>query len=68
MPRRTTSIGCTSYGANISGMKMLAEDDLEDDSLDPHDIPTRDLNRQVRRLAAAVLVQAVFTGQLTGNF
>jgi hypothetical protein len=41
---------------------MLAEDDLEDDSLDPPNISTRDLNRQVRKLAAAVLVQAVKQG------
>jgi hypothetical protein len=39
-------------------------DDLEDDSLDPPDIPTRDLNRQVRKLAAAVLVQAVIDSKL----
>jgi hypothetical protein len=45
-------------------MKKLADDDLEDDSLDPPDIPTRDLNRQVRRLAEAVLVRAVLDSRL----
>ena len=37
----------------------IADDDLEDDSSDPHDIPTADLSRPVRKLAAAVLLQAV---------
>jgi hypothetical protein len=54
---------CTSYSATIPGMNVLA-DDLEDDSLDPRDIPTRDLTRPVRRLAAAVLVQAVLDSRL----
>ena len=42
----------------------IADDDLEDDSIDPRDIPARDLNRQIRRLAAAVLVQAVLDPRL----
>jgi hypothetical protein len=45
-------------------MKMPAADDLEDYNLDPPDIPTRDLNRQVRRLAEAVLVRAVLDSGL----
>jgi hypothetical protein len=48
-------------------MKKPADDDLEDDSPDPTDIPTRDLNRQVRRLAAAVLVQAVLDSRLQAD-
>jgi hypothetical protein len=58
------SVGCTSSGATIPGMKKLADDDLEDDGPDPTDIPTRDLNRQVRRLAEAVLLRAVLDSRL----
>jgi hypothetical protein len=45
----------------------LAEDDLDDDSPEPTNIPARDLNRQVRRLAAAVLVQAVLDSRLQAD-
>jgi hypothetical protein len=55
---------CTSSGATIPGMRKLAEEDLEDDSPDPTNIPTRDLNRQVRRLAEAVLLRAVLDSRL----
>jgi hypothetical protein len=47
-------------------MNMLADDDLddEDDDLDPHDLPSRDLSRPIRRLATAVLEQAVLDSRL----
>jgi hypothetical protein len=55
---------CTCSSATIPGMKMLPDDDLEDESPDLRDIPTRDLSRPIRRLAPAVLVQAVLDSRL----